>query len=133
MILADTSVWADHLRRPDPKMRVALQAGKVLVHPLVIGELACGHLRTRTTLVQMQLLAQANVATHDEVLNLIEQHQLMGRGVGYVDFNLLASARLSKAKLWTRDKRLSEVADEFSIRFDEELIVVASNSKGSSS
>jgi predicted nucleic acid-binding protein len=123
VILADTSVWADHLRRPDPKMRVALGAGKILVHPLVIGELACGHLRTRDTLVQMQLLAQANIATHDEVLNLIEQHKLMGRGVGYVDFSLLASARLSKAKLWTRDKRLSRAAEEFAIRYDESLII----------
>ena len=104
-------------------MRVALGAGKILMHPLVIGELACGHLRTRTTLVQMQLLAQSSVATHDEVLTLIEQYQLMGRGVGYIDFNLLASARLTKAKLWTRDKRLSHVAEEFAIRFDETLII----------
>lgn len=100
------------------------------MHPLVIGELACGQLRTRTTLVQMQLLAQSNVATHDEVLNLIEQYQLMGRGVGYIDFNLLASARLSKAQLWTRDKRLSHVADEFTIRFDETLIIDSFKSTG---
>ena len=104
-------------------MRVALDAGKILMHPMVIGELACGYLRTRATLTQMQLMPPAIVAKHDEVLDLIEQHQLMGRGVGYVDLNLLASARLSRAELWTRDKRLATLADEFDIRFDETRIL----------
>jgi predicted nucleic acid-binding protein len=104
-------------------MRVALDAGKILMHPMVIGELACGHLRTRATLVQMQLMRPAIAAKHDEVLNLIEQHQLMGRGVGYVDLNLLASARLSGAELWTRDRRLAILANEFDVYFDESRIL----------
>lgn len=104
-------------------MRFALDTGKILMHPMVIGELACGYLRNRATLVQMQLVHPAVVAKHDEVLNLIEQHQLMGRGVGYVDLNLLASARLSRAELWTRDKRLATLANEFEIRFDETRII----------
>lgn len=116
-------MWADHLRRADPKMRFALDTGKILMHPMVIGELACGYLRSRATLVQMQLMRPAVAAKHDEVLNLIEQHQLMGRGVGYVDLNLLASARLSRAELWTRDKRLAMLANEFEIRFDETRIL----------
>ena len=112
MILADTSVWVDHLRRSDATLRAALEANEICIHPMVIGELACGNLRNRTILVNLQLLPQATVATHDEALAMIEQHKLMGRGVGFVDVHLLASAKLSKATLWTRDKRLAVVAAE---------------------
>ena len=113
MILADTSVWVDHLRRSDAQMRAALDADEICMHPMVIGEIACGNLRNRTILVQMQLLQPATVAAHDEVLAMIEQHKLMGRGVGFVDIHLLASAKLSKAALWTRDKRLAAIGEEF--------------------
>lgn len=115
MILADTSVWVDHLRRSDAALRAALEANEICIHPMVIGELACGNLRNRTILVNLQLLPQATIATHDEVLAMIEQHKLMGRGVGFVDVHLLASAKLSKAMLWTRDKRLAVVANEFGL------------------
>ena len=113
MILADTSVWVDHLRRSDPTLRAALEANEICIHPMVIGELACGNLRNRTILVNLQLLPQATVATHDEALAMIEQHKLMGRGVGFVDVHLLASAKLSKAALWTQDKRLAAIAAKF--------------------
>ena len=115
MILADTSVWVDHLRRSDSALRAALEANQICIHPMVIGELACGNLRNRTILVNLQLLPHATVATHDEALAMIEQHKLMGRGVGFVDVHLLASARLSKATLWTRDKRLAAIAAEFGL------------------
>lgn len=115
MILADTSVWVDHLRRSDAQMRAALEADEICIHPMVIGELACGNLRNRTILVQMQLLQQATVATNDEVLAMIEHYKLMGRGIGFVDIHLLASAKLSKAAVWTRDRRLAVVADEFGL------------------
>ncbi len=82
---------------------------------MVIGELACGNLRNRTILVNLQLLPQATVATHDEAFAMIEQHKLMGRGVGFVDVHLVASAKLSRAKLWTRDKRLAVIASEFGV------------------
>ena len=81
----------------------------------MIGELACGNLRNRTILVNLQLPPQATIATHDEALAMIEQHKLMGRGVGFVDVHLLASARLSKATLWTRDKRLAVIASELGL------------------
>ena len=113
MILADTSVWVDHLRRSDSALRAALEANQICIHPMVIGELACGNLRNRTILVNLQLLPQATIATNDEALAMIEQHKLMGRGVGFVDVHLLASARLSNATLWTRDKRLATIAAEF--------------------
>ena len=112
MILADTSVWVDHLRRSDMALRAALEANEICIHPMVIGELACGNLRNRSILVNLQLLPQATVATHDEALAMIEQHKLMERGVGFVDVHLLASAKLSKATLWTRDKRLAVIAVE---------------------
>ena len=115
MILADTSVWVDHLRRSDAALRAALEANEICIHPMVIGELACGNLRNRSILVNLQLLPQATVASHDEALAMIEQHTLMGRGVGFVDVHLLASAKLSKATLWTRDKRLAAVADGFGL------------------
>ncbi len=115
MILADTSVWVDHLRRSDPALRAALEANEICIHPMVIGELACGNLRNRTILTNLQLLPQATVATHEEALVMIEQNKLMGRGVGFVDVHLLASAKLSKATLWTRDKRLAAMAVEFGL------------------
>lgn len=115
MILADTSVWVDHLRRSDAALRAALEANEICIHPMVIGELACGNLRNRSILVNLHLLPQATIATHDEALAMIEQHHFMGRGVGFVDVHLLASARLSKATLWTRDKRLAAVADGFGL------------------
>ena len=63
MILADTSVWVDHLRRSDAALRAALEANEICIHPMVIGEVACGNLRNRTILVNLQLLPQATVAT----------------------------------------------------------------------
>jgi predicted nucleic acid-binding protein len=82
---------------------------------MVIGELACGNLRNRTILTHLQLLPQATVATHDEALSMIEQHKLMGRGVGFVDVHLLASTSLSRVTLWTRDRRLAAIAAEFGL------------------
>lgn len=111
MILVDTSIWVDHLRTGVPQLTAALQAGEVFIHPWVIGELACGNLRDRRRLLQLlQSLPTARVATPAEVLALIEQHQLMGRGIGFVDAALLASARLSHCTFWTQDRRLAELA-----------------------
>ena len=115
MILADTSVWIHHLRRSDPQLRAALEANQICIHPMVVGELACGNVRNRTILAHLQLLPHATIATHDEALAMIEQHKLMGRGVGFVDVHLLASAKLSNASLWTRDVRLAAIAVEFGI------------------
>jgi predicted nucleic acid-binding protein len=113
VILVDTSVWVDHLRRGLPHLATRLQAGEVLIHPWVIGELACGHLRQRRQVLSLlQGLPTAVVASDEEALLLIERNQLMGRGIGYVDAHLLASARLSRCRLWTQDRRLAAVAGE---------------------
>ncbi len=113
MILVDTSVWMDHLRYGLPRLATRLQDGEVLIHPWVMGELACGHLRDRRQVLSLlQGLPAAVVASDEEVLLLIERDQLMGRGIGYVDAHLLASTRLSRCHLWTQDRRLAAVAEE---------------------
>ena len=112
MILVDTSVWVDHLRSGDAHLAVLLERDAVACHELVIGEIACGNLRNRKeVLAALSLLPRSELASHDEVLFFIERHKLMGRGIGYVDACLLASATLAHARLWTRDKRLAEVAE----------------------
>ena len=112
MILVDTSVWIDHLRRHNKTLAKLLQAGMVLTHPLVIGELALGNLRRREVVLSALLdLPRANVATEAEVLHFIEHYGLFGQGIGYVDVHLLAALRLTPgAKLWTDDRRLRGVA-----------------------
>lgn len=117
MILVDTSVWVDHLRRGVPALAALLEAGDVLLHPWIVGELACGTLRRRSEILDLlQKLPAAPVASHDEALAFIETHALMGRGIGYVDVHLLASARLhGAAQLWTRDARLAAAASDLGI------------------
>ena len=112
MILADTSLWIDHFRKGDAEFAALLDAGEVLSHPFVIGELAMGNLRDREVVLrELGRLPRAVVAHPEEVLALIAQAQLHGQGLGYVDGCLLAATRLSaEARLWTRDRRLAEVA-----------------------
>jgi predicted nucleic acid-binding protein len=113
VILVDTSVWVEHLRHGLPRLATHLQEGEVLIHPWVIGELACGNLRNRSQLLElMQGLPAATVASEAEVLLLIERDRLMGRGIGYVEAQLLASAKLSHCRLWTQDRHLAAVAQE---------------------
>ena len=113
MILVDTSVWIDHLRTGDDKLVQQLNSSNVLMHPFVLGELACGNLNNRKEILTLlKDLPKSSVATDNEVLFFIEQHNLMGRGVGYIDTHLLAAVALNgSAKLWTRDKRLRAVCD----------------------
>lgn len=111
MILVDTSVWVDHLRHGEAELVDALHQSQIFIHPFVLGELACGHLKARTSvLALLGALPAAIMATDEETLAFIEQHTLMGRGIGYVDAHLCASARLSGAQLWTRDKRLRTIS-----------------------
>ena len=114
MILVDTSVWVDHLRRGDARLAELLERGTVVMHPFVIGEMACGSLADRLAILELlQDLPAAVVAESDDVLGFIERHRLHGKGVGYVDVHLLASVMLTDgARLWTRDKRLRSVAQE---------------------
>ncbi len=117
MILVDTSIWVDHLRAGNAALAALLDAGRVLTHPFVIGELALGVLRQRKAVLTALLdLPSSIVATDAEVLGFSDRHALFGRGVGYVDVHLLASARLTGgAELWTSDRRLRDVADALGV------------------
>ena len=117
MILVDTSVWVHHLRAADKALIDLLDAGRVLGHPFVIGELALGNLRRRhLVLGTLRDLPQASIATNEEVLQFIGRQALFGLGIGYVDAHLLASVRLTPgAAIWTRDKRLQVAADKLGL------------------
>lgn len=117
MILVDTSVWIDHLRHGEGRLAEALTAGRVLVHPFVIGELALGSMQQRDVVLGALMdLPRAEVATDNEVFAFIEEEKLFSLGIGFVDAHLLAALRLTPgAFLWTRDRRLCAVADRLKL------------------
>jgi predicted nucleic acid-binding protein len=123
-VLVDTSVWVDHLRDGDTALAALLDAGRVCIHPFVIGEIALGHLtRRRTILDALSDLPRLTVATDIETLAFIDATALAGRGIGYVDAHLLAALKLTPGTLlWTRDRRLAEVAAELSLAADENAL-----------
>lgn len=116
MTLVDTSVWVDHLRRHDRALAALLEDGAVLTHPSVIGELACGGLRRRDeTLALLKALPAAVTADDRETLELIERRGLHGRGLGWIDAQLLAAALLTGCRLWTCDRALARAAAELGL------------------
>jgi predicted nucleic acid-binding protein len=121
LILVDTSVWVDHLRRGDARLVALLESAAVLMHPFVVGEIACGSLADRKTVLELlRDLPIAAVAEADETLAFVERHRLWGRGIGCVDVHLLASVALtSGATLWTRDKRLRAAAQDLGCAYAE--------------
>ena len=120
MILVDTSVWIAHLRKGAPALAAALEQGNILMHPFVLGELACGNLKSRREVLRLLGdLPGAPQATNPEVMDFIEQRALMGRGVGYIEVHLLASVALAgTARLWTLDKRLAAVAADLKLAYN---------------
>jgi len=112
MVLVDTSVWISHLRDGNAELANLLNDGRVLCHPLIVGELACGNLKDRAVILSfLQLLPMSIEAEHDEVLSFIEDNNLMGKGMGYVDVHLITSAVLTGVSIWTLDKKLAQTAD----------------------
>jgi hypothetical protein len=111
VVLVDTSVWVEHLRRGLPELETSLSEGEVVCHPLVIGELACGNLRNRREILSLlgDLPCAPEVA-HEELLSFVESHRLMGRGLGWIDIHLLAAALIAGVPLWTVDRKLREAA-----------------------
>jgi predicted nucleic acid-binding protein len=115
-MLVDTSVWVDHLRRGDAMLSSLLRRGEVECHAFVIGELACGSLKRRTEVLSLlEKLPAAPVASHHEVVAMVERHRLFARGIGWIDAHLLASALLARQLLWTRDQPLAKVARALNI------------------
>jgi predicted nucleic acid-binding protein len=117
VILADSTIWINHLRAADERLAELLEIGDVLGHPFVTGEIALGYLRQRDSILsELQDLPQAVLATDEEVLDLINRLRLFGRGIGYVDAHLLAAVRLMPdVRLWTRDRPLQRVAAELGL------------------
>lgn len=111
MVLVDTSVWVEHFRHGTIGLDSLLNDGDVACHPFVIGELACGNLKNRAEILSLlQELPMATQADNEEVMEFIERHKLMGKGLGYIDMHLLVSAMLTSVPLWTLDKRLHEIS-----------------------
>jgi len=118
MVLVDTSVWILHFRHGNPQLRDLLLNGRVVCHPFVVGELACGNLQNREEiLTHLRSLPMAITADHEEILRFIEMHRLMGKGLGYVDVHLLASALLSGMGFWTKDRNLEKAARKLDISY----------------
>jgi len=114
VILADTSIWIDHFRGGDNELIKIIGDDLLLCHPAIIGELALGSLRDRTSVLAfLKVQREAQVATHDEVMTMIEKHCIFSMGIGYTDAQLLASVLLDRrTSLWTRDKRLQVAAEK---------------------
>jgi predicted nucleic acid-binding protein len=119
MVLVDTSVWVRHLREGDSDLEQLLNDGQVMSHPYIVGELACGNMKNRREVLSlMQLLPLATLAEHEEVLQFIELNHLMGKGLGYIDAHLSASALLTGVPMWSYDKRLNEATEMLGIRYE---------------
>lgn len=112
MILADTSIWVDHLRYLDLQLVSIIRDDRLLCHPFIVGELALGSLKhRRRTLDDLKSQRMCAIASEPEVIEMIERHELHSMGIGYIDAHLIASALLDgRAALWTRDRRLRQAA-----------------------
>ncbi|MFO8085730.1 MAG: PIN domain-containing protein [Desulfobacterales bacterium] len=118
MILADTNVWIKHFRESDAELISQLNIGFVVCHPFIIGELACGNIGNRAEILMLlQAIPSSPVVETTEILEFIENYSLMGRGLGYVDIHLLASAIIGNVVLWTFDRRLREAATELGVSY----------------
>ncbi|MBW1939925.1 MAG: type II toxin-antitoxin system VapC family toxin [Deltaproteobacteria bacterium] len=118
MVLVDTSIWVTHLRQGSRQLEKLLMNAEVMSHPFIIGELACGNLKNRNEILSLlQSLPMTPTIEFDEFLFFIDQNHLMGKGVGFVDIHILASAQLTGIPLWTADKRLKSVANQLELTF----------------
>lgn len=117
MILADTSIWIDHLRSGNKEMRRHLDQGQIVIHPFIVAELALASLGERAkTLALLDLLPQVRVARLSELRLVIEARRLYNLGIGLTDAHLIASVFIdSPTLLWTKDKRLRRVAEKLGI------------------
>lgn len=119
MILVDSSIWIKHLRNTDTTLVRLLGDNQVLVHPFIIGEIACGNFSNRSeVLSELRDLPFLPVTSDDEVLYFIEQNKMMRRGIGYIDAHLLASVALAPpARLWTQDRQLKAISDTMNLAY----------------
>ena len=118
MVLVDTSIWVAHLRQGLRRFENLLMDAEVICHPFIIGELACGNLKNRNEIISLlQSLPIAPMIEFEEFLFFLDRNHLMGKGIGFVDVHLLASAQLAGMPLWTADKKLKSAADQLKLAF----------------
>lgn len=118
MILVDTSVWVNFIRSNNLVLASLLEERQVSIHDFIIGELACGNLHNRKEVIEsLSSLPHLPLASHEEVLYLIDSKKLIGKGLSYVDFHLIASALLTEVPIWTIDQRFNQIIGELGIRF----------------
>jgi len=118
MVLVDTSVWIHHLREGDSDLKRLLNDGQVMCHLYIVGELACGNMKNRREVLSLiQLLPLATLARHEEILQFIESNHLLGKGLGYIDVHLSASALLTRVPIWSHDKKLNAANEMMGIRY----------------
>jgi predicted nucleic acid-binding protein len=118
-MLVDTSVWIDHFRRSHPALVAALERGEAQCHEFILGELACGTLSRRDEVLDlMQTLPRIAPVAHDEAMALVTERRLWGRGMGWVDVNLLAATLVAGVRLWTLDQRLRAVARDLGVAWE---------------
>ena len=118
-IIADTSIWIDHINRGDSELIAQLKRRRILLHPMIVAEIALGSIaRRKLALGELTILPQAAVASHSEVMAMIEWLQLSKSGIGYVDAHLLAATRqISGCRLWSRDRRLRAQAERLEVAY----------------
>jgi len=118
MVIVDTSVWVENLRTGNDQLEELLIEAEVICHEFIIGELACGNLRNRGEILGLlKALPVSPTVGHLEFLHFIDEQQLMGRGIGFVDVHLLASAQLSGVPIWTVDRKLAEISKALSLQY----------------
>ena len=116
MILVDTSVWIDHFHHSDEDLKELLLSNQVCIHPFVLGELSCGNIKNRKEVLSLlRTLRSIDLVLDEEVFILIEDRNLFGKGLGFIDIHLLASALVHYVPIWTRDKSLKRVAGELGV------------------
>jgi predicted nucleic acid-binding protein len=118
MVLADTSIWVDHLRKSNGQLIELLNNGEVFCHPFIIGELACGYIKNRQEIITaLRALPQSAFIEHDEIMVFIEKNNIMGKGLGYIDIAILGSSLVTGIPLWTFDQKLNAIAKKFKNSF----------------
>jgi len=120
MVIVDTSIWINHLRKSDRHLEKLLLDAEAICHEFVIDELACTNLKNRNEIISLlQSLPHSPTVNHQEFLYFIDKHQLMGRGIGFVDVHLLASAQLANLPLWTGYNRLKSIAKDLGLNYSK--------------
>jgi predicted nucleic acid-binding protein len=118
MILVDTSVWIDHFHQSDEDLKELLFSNQVCIHPFILGELSCGNITNRKEVLSLlRTLKSIDLVLDEEVFVLIEERKLFGKGLGFIDIHLLASALIHHVPIWTRDKSLKMVAGQLDVSY----------------